>query len=151
MQSKEKPQQATLPIKYRGIPLFQRIGNYFHQKSLILDHIRYWRSPLLCLNIFLNTLLSATTTFYLLDNLDKLPTNLPIFWGHIDFEQRFIAKEVIILMIGVHTALQAILIVVAGKTFPRLKHLSGYALGTAVLLTMLFYAGICKSLRMSLP
>ncbi len=147
---KESEIQPKMPLKYSGIPFFQKFSYRLKKGFWVIEQIKFWRSFALWTNIFINITVPFLIISWFFSNMDKLPHKLPFLFYYTDQTQRFIPISYILAIFGANIAFQIITIYISSKIFTKFKQLSYFLLIFSFVSTLFVYGAIFKSLTIVL-
>jgi hypothetical protein len=146
---KQREKQLSLGIEYRGNKTVERIHYKSRRIFLLLDQFAFWRSPLLWLLIFVNAGLGYLflSLFFSADT----PPTIPLMYYLANESDALVPAISLPFFVAAHFVLQAAGVYVAGRMYYKLKQYSRFLLMASIVVTMLFYATMFKSLTLTLP
>jgi hypothetical protein len=145
----EKEKQLPLEIEYKGNKTFERLHYKSSKLFIILDQFAFWRSPLLWLLIFVN--IGLAYGFMHLYLSIEAPPAVPLLYYLSDDKDIPVPALSLPLFLLVHSVLQCTGVYVSARMYYKLKQYSRFIMLASILVTLLFYATMFKSLTLTLP
>ncbi len=145
--SKKKEPQMKMGLKYSG-NILNRIKYRLLKISAFLDQFKFWRSPLLWFDIFINAAATTYSTTWIYSNWDKLPDEITFFYYFSNESKRFISLTDVINTIFIYLFIQLVSVILAYKISSRFRPLATFLLVCIAITSVTFFISLYKSLSL---
>ena len=147
--NQSKP-QLKLGLGYSGSKFFQFISYRIKRYVVLLEQFSYWRSPLVWLLIFLNVVFSYAIISFS-SSAHSLPPEISLFHYAGRLQDILFDSSLIPILVVIFGLIQFIVLLISSHIHYKLRDLSQFILAISVLLTILFFLSLYKSISVTLP
>lgn len=146
----EKEPQLELGLTVPGNQFAARVKHRTRYVVLLLEQFSYWRSALLWFLILTNVVCSYAL-FSILKTVEGVPPTIPLLYYADSTSGILVETHVIPYFTAIYLGIQCFIIFLCFRLHFKVRALSQFLLIISILLTVLFFAGLYKSITLTLP